>query len=157
MAALPYWRLSSFYLFYFALLGSTAPFLALYFDHLGFSSARIGELVAIPMLMRCVAPNLWGWLGDYTGRRLAIVRFGAVCTLACFSLILFDKSYAWLAMVMALHHRLHSDGGRTGSTVRVVQPGPVSPSLVADHGRNHWQQLVGAQCPTVSIESTSGG
>ena len=52
VAALPYWRLSSFYLFYFALLGSTAPFLALYFDHLGFSSARIGELVAIPMLMR---------------------------------------------------------------------------------------------------------
>ncbi|WP_268800539.1 MFS transporter [Pseudomonas huanghezhanensis] len=103
MAALPYWRLSSFYLFYFALLGSTAPFLALYFDHLGFSSARIGELVAIPMLMRCVAPNIWGWLGDYTGQRLAIVRFGAVCTLATFSLILFDKSYAWLAMVMALH------------------------------------------------------
>ncbi|AJO79942.1 MFS transporter [Pseudomonas sp. MRSN 12121] len=103
MAALPYWRLSSFYLFYFALLGSTAPFLALYFDHLGFSSARIGELVAIPMLMRCVAPNLWGWLGDYTGRRLAIVRFGAVCTLLSFSLIFLDKSYVWLALVMALH------------------------------------------------------
>jgi PPP family 3-phenylpropionic acid transporter len=103
LAAVPYWRLSSFYLFYFALLGSTAPFFALYFDHLGFSSARIGELVAIPMLMRCVAPNIWGWLGDYTGRRLAIVRFGAVCTLLTFSLILFDKSYAWLAMVMALH------------------------------------------------------
>ncbi|QLL11770.1 MFS transporter [Pseudomonas chlororaphis] len=103
MAALPYWRLSSFYLFYFALLGSTAPFLALYFDHLGFSSARIGELVAIPMLMRCVAPNIWGWLGDYTGRRLAIVRFGAICTLLSFSLIFVSKSYAWLAMVMALH------------------------------------------------------
>ncbi|APC18197.1 MFS transporter [Pseudomonas frederiksbergensis] len=103
MAALAYWRLSSFYLFYFALLGSTAPFLALYFDHLGFSSARIGELVAIPMLMRCVAPNIWGWLGDYTGRRLAIVRFGAICTLLTFSLIFISKSYAWLAMVMALH------------------------------------------------------
>ena len=103
MAALPYWRLSSFYLFYFALLGSTAPFLALYFDHLGFPSARIGELVAIPMLMRCIAPNIWGWLGDYTGRRLAIVRLGAICTLGCFSLILVDNSYAWLAMVMALH------------------------------------------------------
>lgn len=36
-AALPYWRLSGFYFFYFALLGGTAPFLALYFDHLGFS------------------------------------------------------------------------------------------------------------------------
>ena len=103
VAALPYWRLSSFYLCYFALLGSTAPFLALYFDHLGFSAARIGELVAIPMLMRCIAPNIWGWLGDYTGRRLAIVRFGAVCTLLTFSLIFISKSYAWLALVMALH------------------------------------------------------
>ena len=103
VAALPYWRLSSFYLCYFALLGSTAPFLALYFDHLGFSAARIGELVAIPMLMRCIAPNIWGWLGDYTGRRLAIVRFGAVCTLLTFLLIFISKSYAWLALVMALH------------------------------------------------------
>lgn len=100
---LPYWRLSGFYLAYFALLGASAPYLALYFHHLGFSCARIGELVAIPMLMRCVAPNLWGWLGDYTGRRLAIVRFGAVCTLLAFSLILVDKRYGWLAMVMALH------------------------------------------------------
>jgi PPP family 3-phenylpropionic acid transporter len=103
MPAIPYWRLSSFYLFYFALLGSTAPFLALYFDHLGFSPARIGELVAIPMLMRCIAPNLWGWLGDRTGQRLLIVRLGALSTLATFALIFFGKSYAWLALVMALH------------------------------------------------------
>nr|WP_214658373.1 MFS transporter [Pseudomonas folii] len=100
---MPYWRLSSFYVFYFALLGSTAPFLPLYFSHLGFSSARIGELVAIPMLMRCLAPNVWGWLGDYTGRRLVIVRLGAMCGLLAFSLILVKQSYAWLAMVMALH------------------------------------------------------
>jgi len=64
--SLPYWRLSGFYFFYFALLGATAPFLGLYFDHMGFSPERIGELIAIPMLMRCVAPNLWGWLGDAT-------------------------------------------------------------------------------------------
>ncbi|AIZ33575.1 MFS transporter [Pseudomonas parafulva] len=103
MSSIPYWRLSSFYLSYFALLGATAPFLALYFDHLGFAPARIGELVAIPMLMRCVAPNLWGWLGDRSGRRLLIVRLGALCTLGAFSLIFFAKSYAWLALVMALH------------------------------------------------------
>jgi PPP family 3-phenylpropionic acid transporter len=102
-SALPYWRLSGFYFCYFSLLGATAPFLALYFDHLGFSAARIGELVAIPMLMRCVAPNLWGWLGDYSGRRLAIVRFGAVCTLLCFAGIFISQSYAWLALIMALH------------------------------------------------------
>ena len=45
----------------------------------------------------------WGWRGDYTGRRLAIVRFGAVCTLASFSLIFVSHTYAWLALVMALH------------------------------------------------------
>ena len=102
-AALPYWRLSGFYFCYFALLGATAPFLALYLDHLGFSSARIGELLAIPMLMRCISPNLWGWLGDRSGRRLAIVRFGAFCTLCSFALILFGTSYAWLALIMALY------------------------------------------------------
>lgn len=103
MAKLPYWRLSGFYFFYFSLLGATAPFLALYFDHLGFSAARIGELIAIPMLMRCVAPNIWGWLGDHTGQRLAIVRFGALCTLLCFAGIFVSQSYAWLALIMALH------------------------------------------------------
>lgn len=103
VAAIPYWRLSGFYLFYFAFLGSTAPFFGLYFHHLGFDAARIGELVAIPLLMRCIAPNLWGWLGDYTGRRLAIIRFGAVCTLLSFALIFYSKSYAWLALVMALY------------------------------------------------------
>lgn len=102
-AALPYWRLSGFYFFYFALLGGTAPFLALYFDHLGFSPARIGELIAIPMLMRCLAPNLWGWLGDHTGQRLLIVRLGALCTLICFAGIFLGQSYAWLALIMATH------------------------------------------------------
>lgn len=100
---LPYWRLSGFYFFYFALLGATAPFLALYFDHLGFSAARIGELIAIPMLMRCIAPNLWAWLADRTQKRLAIVRFGAICTLLSFTLIFWGKSFAWLAMIMVLH------------------------------------------------------
>ncbi|MDC7827275.1 MFS transporter [Pseudomonas sp. BLCC-B13] len=100
---LPYWRLSAFYFFYFAMLGATAPFLPLYFQHLGFAPARIGELVAIPMLMRCLAPNLWGWLGDRSGQRLRIVRFGALCTLLSFALIFVEQSYAWLVLVMALH------------------------------------------------------
>lgn len=101
--SLPYWRLSGFYFFYFALLGAIAPFISLYFDHLGFSAARIGELVAIPMLMRCIAPNLWAWLADRTQQRLAIVRFGALCTMLSFALIFLGKSYAWLALIMLLH------------------------------------------------------
>lgn len=100
---LPYWRLSGFYFAYFALLGGVAPFLALYFDHLGFSAARIGELIAIPMLMRCIAPNLWGWLGDVSGRRLLIVRLGALCTAIAFTGIFYRQDYAWLALIMAAH------------------------------------------------------
>lgn len=100
---LPYWRLSGFYFFYFALLGAIAPFIALYFDHLGFSAARIGELVAIPMLMRCLAPNLWAWLADRSQQRLAIVRLGAISTLLSFALIFINQSFAWLALIMVLH------------------------------------------------------
>lgn len=100
---MPYWRLSNFYFFYFALLGAIAPYVPLYFAHLGFSPARMGELLALPMLMRCLAPNLWGWLGDKTGRRLSIVRWGALLTLLGFSLIFISQSYAWLAMVMLVH------------------------------------------------------
>jgi MFS transporter, PPP family, 3-phenylpropionic acid transporter len=101
--ALPYRRLSGFYFAYFALLGGVAPFLSLYFHHLGFSAARIGELIAIPMIMRCLAPNLWGWLGDTTGRRLLIVRLGALATAVCFAGIFWRQDYLWLALIMALH------------------------------------------------------
>lgn len=100
---LPYWRLSGFYFCYFALLGGVAPFLSLYFHHLGFSAARIGELVAIPMLMRCIAPVLWGWLGDRSGQRLLIVRLGALLTALTFTGILWRQDYLWLALIMALH------------------------------------------------------
>lgn len=100
---MPYWRLSNFYFFYFALLGAVAPFMPLYLEHLGFSPARIGELLALPMLMRCLAPNLWGWLGDKTGQRLLIVRWGALLTLFGFALIFYRQDYAWLVLVMLLH------------------------------------------------------
>ncbi len=103
VSRVPTARLSSFYFAYFALLGGVAPFLSLYFHHLGFSPARIGELVAIPMLMRCLAPNLWGWLADRSGQRLLIVRLGALCTAVAFSGIFIRNDYLWLAMIMALH------------------------------------------------------
>ncbi len=55
------------------------------------------------MLMRVLAPNLWGWLADRTGRRLSIVRLGAACTLLCFSGIYLGQGFAWLALIMAGH------------------------------------------------------
>ncbi|MFA5530879.1 MAG: MFS transporter, partial [Thiohalomonadaceae bacterium] len=73
---MPYWRLSSFYLFYFASLGALLPYWSLYLQQRGFTALEIGELMAVLMATRIVAPNLWGWLGDRTGRRMTVVRLG---------------------------------------------------------------------------------
>ncbi|MGD8677714.1 MAG: MFS transporter, partial [Chromatiales bacterium] len=64
---MPYWRLSSFYLFYFAALGALIPFWTLYLSSLGFNSIQIGQLMAIPTATKIVAPYIWGWLGDHIG------------------------------------------------------------------------------------------
>ena len=74
----PYWRLSAFYLFYFATLGALVPYWGLYLKSLGFSAAEIGELLAILMATKFVAPNVWGWIADHRGRRMAIVRLASV-------------------------------------------------------------------------------
>jgi len=71
---LPYWRLSSFYFFFFAVLGALLPYWSLYLKSLGFRPLQVGALFAVMMATKIVAPNLWGWLGDRSGRRMAIVR-----------------------------------------------------------------------------------
>ncbi|MEH6638050.1 MAG: MFS transporter [Porticoccaceae bacterium] len=92
--------MSGFYFFYFALLGGLYPYWPLYLDSIGFSKQAIGTLLAVPMVTKIIAPNLWSWLGDYTGRRLAIMRLGALLGLLCFIGIFFSTSFFWLACVM---------------------------------------------------------
>lgn len=99
---MPYWRLSSFYFFYFAALGALVPFWALYLKSLGFSALQIGELMAIPMATKIVAPYLWGWLGDSLGQRMRLVRSGAFLSLSTFLLVFWLTDYAGLALAMAL-------------------------------------------------------
>ena len=57
---LPFWRLSAFYFFYFAVLGGFMPYWSLYLQNLHFDEKAIGQLLAISMLTRIVAPNFWG-------------------------------------------------------------------------------------------------
>ncbi|MEN8213138.1 MAG: MFS transporter [Pseudomonadota bacterium] len=99
---MPYWRLSSFYFFYFAALGALIPFWALYLKSLGFSALQIGELMAILTATKIVAPYLWGWLGDSMGRRTRLVRGGALLSLCTFLLVFWLTDYAGLALAMAL-------------------------------------------------------
>ncbi|MAZ89839.1 MAG: MFS transporter [Cellvibrionaceae bacterium] len=96
----PYWRLSSFYFFYFAVVGTVVPFLGLYLQSLDFSPQQIGVVSAIMMLTRVVAPNVWGWLSDYTGRRLSVIRYGAFLASLFFAVLLWRQSFHWVAFVV---------------------------------------------------------
>lgn len=98
----PYWRLSGFYFFYFALLGALVPFWSLYLQHLSFDAAEIGIVMAALAGSRIVAPNLWGWLADKTGRRLTIIRTGSLLAALCFTAMLWQQSFNWVLFVVLL-------------------------------------------------------
>ena len=93
---IPYWRLSSFYWFYFASLGAFIPFWGLYLADAGYSAIEIGQLMAIIMGTKIVAPYLWGWIADHRGNRLFIIRLGAVLAALAYTAILFDHTFWWL-------------------------------------------------------------
>ncbi len=99
---MPYWRLSGFYFFYFGALGVLVPFWGLYLKQLGYGPLAIGELMAIPMATKIVAPFIWGWLGDHLGHRMWIVRVGSLLTALTFVGVFFYTQYLPLALTMVL-------------------------------------------------------
>ena len=97
-----YWRLSGFYLFYFASLGALIPYWSLYLKSLHFSITEIGQLLAILMATKIVAPNIWGWIADRTGQRMAIIRMASLLAAVVFSGVFINHSFWWLALVMTV-------------------------------------------------------
>ncbi|WP_250658369.1 MFS transporter [Alkalimarinus coralli] len=97
-----YLKLSSFYFFYFALLGGLAPYWGLYLEDAGFSSIEIAQITSVLMVTKVVAPNIWGWVGDHYGKRLELVRYGALLTFIFFLAFYIDKGFWWYVSVMAL-------------------------------------------------------
>jgi len=96
-----YWRLSAFYLFYFASLGALVPYWSLYLKALDFSVTEIGQLFAILMATKIVAPNVWGWIADHTGHRMAIVRMASLLGAVTFLGVFAGDGFWWIALVMA--------------------------------------------------------
>jgi PPP family 3-phenylpropionic acid transporter len=95
-----HWRLSGFYFFYFAALGALVPYWSLYLRSLGFSDARIGLLMALPLISRVIAPNVWSWIADARGGSVTVVRVAALLALVCYSGIFLGTSFAWVAIIM---------------------------------------------------------
>ncbi|MGB1221069.1 MAG: MFS transporter [Alcanivoracaceae bacterium] len=95
-----YWRLSSFYLFYFALLGALVPYWSLYLRDQGFAAVQIGLLMSLPQLTKLVAPNLWGWLADRSGRRLAVIRLGNLAAALVFCAVFLADGFWSMALLL---------------------------------------------------------
>lgn len=99
---MPYWRLSGFYFFYFATLGAWLPYWGLYLQSIGFTALDIGNLFALLMISRIVAPNIWGWLADHRNQRMSVVRWAAFLSLFIFVGVFFTKDFWGLAATMLL-------------------------------------------------------
>lgn len=102
MHALPYWRLSGYYFFYFAFIGAFSPYFGLYLQSLKFSAWDIGLLMSQMQLMRMFGPNLWGWLADHYGRRMQIIRLAGVIALAGFSAFFWLDRLPGMLLAMAI-------------------------------------------------------
>jgi PPP family 3-phenylpropionic acid transporter len=100
-ARIPHIPLASFYFFYFAVLGGFMPYWGLYLQQLSFSPEAIGQLMAILMATRIVAPNFWGYVADRTGKRLQMVQLAAFL-LMFFWLGVFFTDHFWLLAFVLL-------------------------------------------------------
>ena len=97
-----YFNLAALYFFYFASLGIYLPYWAPYLRDRGFSAAEIGELLAIALGTKLIAPYAWGWIADHTSRRLRMLRAAAVSAVIFYALLLLRDDYAWLAATLFL-------------------------------------------------------
>ncbi|WP_262965851.1 MFS transporter [Methylobacter psychrophilus] len=97
--SVPYWRLSGFYFFYFATLGCFVPYWSLYLKGIGFNPVEIGELSALLVGTKIIAPLLWGWIADHTGKSLRIIRLAAFFAAVLFAGFLYVHDYLWVAVI----------------------------------------------------------
>ena len=97
--SIPYWRLSGFYFFYFATLGGFLPYWSLYLEHIHFNALEIGELSALMVATKIIAPNLAGWLADHTKKSLRIIRISSFFAAVIFTGFFYKDNYMWVAAI----------------------------------------------------------
>lgn len=97
--SIPYWRLSGFYFFYFAALGSFTPYWSLYLKDIGFNTVQIGELFALLVGTKIIAPNLWGWIADHTRKSMPVIRATSLLSALLFAAFLFAHGYLSFVLI----------------------------------------------------------
>jgi PPP family 3-phenylpropionic acid transporter len=97
-----YWRIAGFYFFYYAFVGMFAPYWSLYLQSIHFNAIEISILMSMQPVMRMIAPNLWGWLADHTGKRLLVVQIAATASAVCYLGVFFFTGFWSMLLVLAL-------------------------------------------------------
>ena len=98
---LPYWRLSGFYFLFFLTIGCFMPYWSLYLKSLGMNAEAIGILSAIIVVTKIFSSFIWGWIVDYTGKRMHVIRYTSFFSLFSFCFVLFFQDF-WSLFIILL-------------------------------------------------------
>jgi len=96
----PHGRLGGFYFFYFAYLGTFAPFFSLYLVGVGLTPFDIGVVMALPQVTRIIAPHLWSWLADRSSAPVRVVRLTGIAGTLVFLGIFAGTQFALIVLVV---------------------------------------------------------
>lgn len=97
-----HWRIAGFYFFYFSFVGMFSPYWSLYLKSIHFDAIQIAILMSVQPITRMLAPALWGWLADHTGKRLLVVQGAALCAALSYMGVFFTTDFYPLLFVIAL-------------------------------------------------------
>ncbi len=98
------WHFSSFYFFYFTTVGIIVPYWSLYLQFKGFNVTQIGQLMAILLMTKVVAPNIWALVADNIaekkGSSLGIIKHAAMATLLIYGTTYWVDDFWSMALSM---------------------------------------------------------
>lgn len=101
--------LSGCYFAYYGVLGVIVPYLSVFLSGRGFDSATIGSIMAITLAMRVISPGLWSTISQKSGRRVQMIRIGALLTIMTLLCLSFDLAY-WAILVLLAGYNLFWNG-----------------------------------------------
>lgn len=96
-------KLGGFYFFYYVIVGTFMPYWSLYLQDQGFSYSEIGILSSIAILTRFVAPFIWGWIADKSGKRMLLVRIATwMEAVIWFAIFIIPNTFQSIALLMLI-------------------------------------------------------
>lgn len=98
----PYARLSSFYLAYYAALGAFTPYWPLYLKECGQDPAAISILMSLWYATRIVAPGVWNGRVARSAQPIRWLRAGSIATVLAFAPFFLPLDFAGLFAAMVV-------------------------------------------------------